>query len=133
MYSLKIGTGTIIVLTDRRLVKQLIDRKSAIYSKRPPSYLNQQITGGDHLLVMDYSNKWRALRRLIHQYFMESMVVNEHTKVVDAEAVQMCRDILIAPEDHMLHPRRFSNSIAMSLSKTRPNHLGSAKQIQSMV
>ncbi len=115
MYSLKIGTGTMIVLTDRRLVKQLIDKKSSIYSKRPPSYLGQLITGGDHLLIMDYSNKWRALRKIIHQHFMESIVVKEHTKIVDAEAVQMCRDFLIAPRDHMLHPRRFSNSVAMSL------------------
>jgi cytochrome P450 family 619 len=51
---------------------------------------------------------------------MESMVIKEHTKVVDAEAVQMCRDFLIAPGDHMLHPRRYGNSITMSLGKSIP-------------
>lgn len=49
MYSLKLGPGTMIVLTDRRLIKQLIDKKSSIYSNRPPSYVgNGLITGGDH-------------------------------------------------------------------------------------
>jgi hypothetical protein len=63
------------------------------------------------------SIKWRAIRKAIHQHFMESMVIKQHTKVVDAEAVQMCRDFLIAPEDHMVHPRRYGNSITMSLGE----------------
>jgi hypothetical protein len=54
MYSLKIGSGTIVVLTDRRLIKELLDKKSSIYSKRPASYLSEFITGGDHVLLMDY-------------------------------------------------------------------------------
>ena len=105
-----------VVLTDRRLVKQLIDKKSSIYSNRPPSYVgNGLITGGDHLLVMDYGNTWRAFRKVVHENFKETMVVNEHTKLVNAEAVQMCRDFLVTPGKHMEHPKRFSNSIVMSL------------------
>lgn len=116
MYSLKLGPGTMIVLTDKRLIKQLIDKKSSIYSNRPPSYVgNGLITGGDHLLVMDYGPVWRAFRKTIHQHFMERVVVNEHTKLVNAEAVQMCRDFLLQPGMHMSHPKRFSNSIVMSL------------------
>src|SRR5689334_7603633 len=79
IYSLKLGTGTMVVLTDRRLIKQRIDKKSSIYSNRPPSYVgNGLITGGDHLLVMDYGNHWRAYRRLVHKYFMESEVASKH-------------------------------------------------------
>ena len=116
MFSLKLGTGTAVVLTDRRLVKQLIDKKSNIYSNRPPSYVSHDlITGGDHLLVMQYGNLWRSFRKMIHQYFMESMVVNQHIVLQDAEAVQMLRDYMIQPEEHMRHPKRYSNSIIMSL------------------
>ncbi len=105
-----------VVLTDRRLIKDLIDKKSSIYSNRPPHYVgNSLITGGDHVLVMDYGNVWRAYRKVIHQHFMESMVINSHTKLVDAEAVQMCRDFMLTPRKHMYHPKRFSNSIVMSL------------------
>jgi cytochrome P450 len=119
IYSLKLGPGTMVVLTDRRLVKQLIDKKSSIYSNRPPSYVgNGLITGGDHLLVMDYGNTWRAFRKIVHENFKESMVVNEHTKLVNAEAVQMCRDFLVMPGKHMEHPKRFSNSIVMSLRES---------------
>jgi hypothetical protein len=50
------------VLTDRRLIKQLIDKKSSICSNRPTSYVGiGLVTGGDHLLNIDYGNTWRQL------------------------------------------------------------------------
>jgi hypothetical protein len=119
MYSLKLGTGTAVVLTDRRLIKQLIDKKSNIYSNRPPSFVSHNlITGGDHLLVMQYGNLWRSFRKLIHQYFMESMVEREHIVLQNAEAVQMIHDYMRYPKEHMRHPKRYSNSIIMSLRKS---------------
>jgi cytochrome P450 family 619 len=119
MYSLKLGTGTAVVLTDRRLIKQLLDKKSNIYSNRPPSFVSHDlITGGDHLLVMQYGNTWRSFRKLIHQYFMESMVEKEHIVLQNAEAVQMIHDYMLYPEEHMRHPKRYSNSIIMSLRKS---------------
>jgi cytochrome P450 family 619 len=48
---------------------------------------------------------------------MERMVMEKHLAVVDAEAVQMLRDFMVEPEGHMKHPKRFSNSIIMSLGK----------------
>jgi cytochrome P450 len=119
MFSLKLGTGTAVVLTDRRLIKQLLDKKSNIYSNRPPSFVvNDLIAGGDHLLVMQYGNRWRSFRKLIHQYFMESMVEKEHVVLQNAEAVQMIHDYMLCPEEHMRHPKRYSNSIIMSLCKS---------------
>ena len=54
IYSLKLGTGTAAVITDRRLVKQLIDKKSALYSQRPKSYVADLISSGDHILLMQH-------------------------------------------------------------------------------
>lgn len=48
---------------------------------------------------------------------MESVVVKSHLSVVDAEAVQMLRDFVEEPQNHMGHPKRFSNSIIMSLGR----------------
>lgn len=118
IFSLKVGPGTAIVITSPELVKKLFDKKSNIYNHRPPSYVgNGIISGGDHVLLMQYSDQWRTCRKLIHQYFMETMVMQKHLKVVDAEAVQMVRDFMLEPEGHMKHPKRFSNSIIMSLGK----------------
>jgi cytochrome P450 len=116
LFTLKLGPATAAIITDRRLVKELLDRKSAIYSARPPSYVSHDlITRGDHLLVMNHGDTWRSFRKMIHQYFMESMCEKEHMGLIDAEQVQMMRDFLVHPEQHMLHSKRTSNSIIMSL------------------
>jgi cytochrome P450 len=116
IFSLKLGPATAVVITDRRLVKQLLDKKGNNYSQRPNSYVSHDlITGGDHLLVMQYGAKWRVFRRLVQNHFNETRCAQEHLALVDAEAVQMMHDLMVAPNDMMLHPKRFSNSIIMSL------------------
>ena len=116
LYTLKIGSGTMAVITDRRIVKETVDKKSQLYNHRPPSFVSHDlITQGDHLLVMHYGNKWRKFRKLIHQHLTEAMVESQHLQIVDAEAVQLVRDYLVHPEAHMLHPKRFSNSITNSI------------------
>jgi cytochrome P450 len=115
MYSLKLGTGTAVVITDRRLVKQLIDKKSALYSDRPKSYVANLISSGDHILLMAHGQQWRSTRKLLHGSLMEKVVDEQHLPVQEAEARQMIRDYLLKPEDHMLHPKRFSNSVTMSI------------------
>jgi len=47
--------------------------------------------------------------------FNENRVEKEHVKLVEAEATQMLFDFMHEPEKLNLHPKRFSNSIIMSL------------------
>lgn len=116
IYSVKLGPGTGIVITSPQLVKQLVDKKSNIYSNRPPSYIgNKIISDDDHMLLFQYDEKWRKARKIFHQYFMESIVTKQHLPLVNAEAVQMLRDFGVQPENFMRHPQRFSNSIIVSL------------------
>ena len=106
------------VITDPALVRSTVDKKSTIYSHRPTSFVSHDlITKGNHLLVMYYGDKWRVFRRLIHQFIMETMVERVHLPIVNAEAIQLVHDYMVFPEDHMLHPKRFSNSISNSISK----------------
>ncbi|KID68700.1 Cytochrome P450, partial [Metarhizium hybridum] len=122
IFSLKMGPATCVVLTSPPLVKQLVDKKSNLYSHRPVSHIGYDIISqGDHILLMQYSGKWRACRKLIHQFFMESMVVNNHLALVDAEAVQMVRDFVEEPENFMQHPKRFSNSTIMIFGTRTPD------------
>ena len=113
--SLQRFKSTTLVITDWMLVKALFDKRSNLYSDRPASLVAHLITQSDHLLVMQYGDDWRKLRKLIHQYFMESMCEKHHWQVQEAEAIQMLHDFLSRPEDHMLHPKRYSNSIINSL------------------
>ena len=115
IFSLKLGPGTAVVLTDRKYVKQLIDKKSSIYSDRPHSFVSHDlISGGDHVLISHYGKTWQTYRKLIHSMFMEKIVDTDHLPVQNAEANQLVYDMLHQPEQHMLHPKRYSNSIACS-------------------
>jgi cytochrome P450 family 619 len=111
--SLKLGPATGIVLTSRHYVKQLLDKKSNIYSDRPHSYVSHNlITGGDHVLISHYGKTWQKYRKTIHQHFMESIVMRDHLPLQQAEASQLLFDFLEQPELHMDHPKRYTNSIA---------------------
>ncbi|EXJ54354.1 hypothetical protein A1O7_09693 [Cladophialophora yegresii CBS 114405] len=113
IFSLKLGPGTAIVLTSRTHIKQLIDKKSTIYSDRPHSYVSHNlITGGDHVLIAHYGKTWQKYRKTIHQHFMESIVNRDHLPLQHAEATQLLHDMLTAPHQHMEHPKRYTNSIA---------------------
>lgn len=53
VYSLILGTKTLIVLSSAEAVKDLLDKRSAIYSDRPEMYIGQDLgSGGLRLLMM---------------------------------------------------------------------------------
>ena len=125
LFSLKIGPATAVVVSSPALVKKLIDQRSNIYSARPPSYVSHDlITKGDHLLIMTNDEKWKLFRKLVHQTFNQTRCEKEHITLQDAEAVQMMKDFCDEPEKLMSHPKRFSNSIVMSVGKRLISALG---------
>ncbi|KAL1633768.1 hypothetical protein SLS56_002647 [Neofusicoccum ribis] len=117
LISLQRFGNTSIVINDWFYVKNLLDKKSNIYSNRPKNHIAHLITGSDNVAMMQYGDTWRKMRKLIHQAFMESTCDKEHCKIQEAEATQMLYDFLTRPEENMLHPRRFSNSMTTSTGK----------------
>lgn len=123
LYTLKLGPGTVAVLSDRRIIKQLMDKRSSVSSNRPTSLVAQQlITEGDHVLWMSNSPTWRVMRKLIHQDLTESLCNNKHTKIQQAEAAQMLYDMMQNPEHWPDHLKRFSNSVIMSIGTSNTCH-----------
>ena len=104
-------------MSDPQIIKDLLNKKSSLYSHRPDSHVGRLITKGDHLLLMQYGDDWRLIRKLIHQYFTEPMCEKQHIHLQNAEATQLMHDFLTIPERHMDHPKRYSNSITNSLGK----------------
>jgi len=51
---------------------------------------------------------------VIHQHIIEARIESDHLPIQHAEAVQLMRDFMLDPGQHMLHPKRYSNLIAMS-------------------
>jgi hypothetical protein len=52
VYSLILGTKVMIVLSSDQAIKDLLDKRSAIYSSRPDMYLGKVVSGGLRMLLM---------------------------------------------------------------------------------
>lgn len=52
VYSLILGTKVLIVLSSDTAVKELLDRRSGIYSDRQDMYIGQTLCSGDLRLLM---------------------------------------------------------------------------------
>jgi hypothetical protein len=58
VYSLILGTKTMIVLSSGRAVKDLLDKKSAMYSDRPDLYTGQTLASGGKGMSMMVSKSF---------------------------------------------------------------------------
>lgn len=118
LFSLTVGPSNIIVISDRDVVKQVLDKRSAVTSDRPTSVLRQQLlTGGDHLLWMDATPEWRLMRKLIHSDLTESMCTRLHAPLQHAESVQMLHDMVSSPDQWKRHIERYTNSVVLSIGE----------------
>lgn len=108
-----------IVITDRRLVKELMDKRSAVSSNRPRSYIMENMVyEGDDIILMQANNPhWKLARRFMHQNFMASVVEKNHMPLIEAETTQMIKDMIDMPAGFMKHPTRFANSFMMSVGE----------------
>lgn len=62
VYSLMLGTKVLIVLSSDLAVKELLDKRSAIYSDRPDMYVGMTLASGDlRVVMMRYGPRWRMV------------------------------------------------------------------------
>lgn len=123
IYSVKLANHTAIVISDRRLVKELMEKRGSVTSNRPKSYImDRMLYNGDDIILMQANDPHlKMARRFMHQKFMSSMVEKSHMSLLEAETTQMLRDIIAEPADFMAHPKRFANSFMMSVGEFDPS------------
>ncbi|OCL10731.1 cytochrome P450 [Glonium stellatum] len=67
IYSLMLETKTYIVLSSGTAVRDLLDKRSNIYSSRPDMYMAHDVaSGGLRILTMKYGPLWRTIHKMIH-------------------------------------------------------------------
>ena len=62
VYSLMLGSKTLIVLSSDVAVKELLDRRSATYSDRPELYIGQDLCSGGLRMLMMVSRVFPVLQ-----------------------------------------------------------------------
>ncbi|KAI3317499.1 putative cytochrome P450 [Xylariaceae sp. AK1471] len=111
VYSLILGTKTMIVLSSDRAIKDIMDKRSAISSDRMDMYIGQTVaSGGLRVLMMRYGQTWRMIRRIMHD-LLNVHAAEAFEPYQALENQQMMYDILNDPNNFVQHVRRYSNSL----------------------
>ncbi|KAI0465656.1 cytochrome P450 [Xylaria cf. heliscus] len=115
IYSLILGTQVMIVLSSDEAVKDLLDKRSGIYSSRPDMYLSHNIAGGGFRMVqMEYGDTWRMLRGIVHNT-LNIKASRAYVPYQDLENKAMLLGFLEQPSMFFNHVRRYTNSISTQM------------------
>ncbi|KAJ6516422.1 cytochrome P450 [Mycena sanguinolenta] len=114
IYSLKLGTDTIVVLTDAAAARDLLDKQSETTSDRPDFYIGELVTQGKHMTVSKYTPTWKTMRKAVTAILTQKAVA-EHLPIQHAEAIQLAYNLLRSPQDFYTEVQRFSHSVILSV------------------
>lgn len=114
-FTCSIGGKTWVFLNSSRVVNDLMEKRSGIYSSRQYMPMASGILSGDNrVLLMPYGERWRMLRRIMHA------ILNKQNAPVfapfqDVESKHLLYDLLHTPELWYSATQRFANSVIMSV------------------
>ncbi|KAH8728171.1 cytochrome P450 [Phaeosphaeriaceae sp. PMI808] len=116
VYSLIVGTKVMVILSSDQVVKDLLDKRSNIYSSRPDNYLGNVVSGGMRMGLMDqeYGSTWRMIRKIIHNS-LNINVSRSYVPYQDLENKAMLVGLLETPALFVDHIRRYSNSLTTQM------------------
>ncbi|KAK7755682.1 hypothetical protein SLS62_002293 [Diatrype stigma] len=115
VYSLVLGSRVVIVLNTDQAVKDLLDKRSSIYSSRPELYLGQGIvSGGFRMLLMVYGETWRMIRKVVHNS-LNIKAARSYVPYQDLENKAMLVGFLDEPARFTDHIRRYTNSLTTQM------------------
>ena len=120
----------IIILNEKRLAFELLDKRSSIYSDRPTMIFGGEMyvcygvpiwrccwpfwrCGWDDTLAMQhYSSRFRAYRKYIYQTIGTRSAVARHHKLIEIEARRFLLRMLESPENVLQHIRTYARSLS---------------------
>ncbi|KAJ6570091.1 cytochrome P450 [Mycena vulgaris] len=109
------GTS-IVVISSVEAAKDLLDKRSVIYSDRPRSTMLNELVGADFMFAFQkYGDTWRTHRRLFHQDFQPIAAKLFRPQELQA-AHQLIRRILDTPDDFAQHFLHVMGAIIMSIA-----------------
>ncbi|KAJ7648325.1 cytochrome P450 [Mycena polygramma] len=108
---LDVAGTSIIVLSSMEAAKELLDKRSLLYSDRAPSPMLNELMGWD----FGIGERWRAHRRLLHEAFNIGAVKHFHPQKL-AATHELLRRILHNPHNLMEHFRHMAGALMMDVT-----------------
>ncbi|OAG24292.1 cytochrome P450 [Alternaria alternata] len=113
VFHTKIGGTDYIWLSSPKAVKDLMDKKSNIYSSRAPAPMAQDVlSAGRRQLFMQYGPRWRSIRKHSHALLNLNASIN-YQPVQDFESKVLLKQLMQDSNDFMSINRRYSASVIM--------------------
>jgi len=83
------GTTRFIWINSRKAFKELIDRRSGIYSSKHPQPMVMRASGQRRMVFMPYGKDWRAIRNIIHR------VISSGTNLTNSCLPPRCQGVTL--------------------------------------
>lgn len=123
-FTLRIGSSDWVFLSSSRIVEELFERRSAIYSSRMNlPMVFDIISGRSRIVFMPYGETWRTIRRFLHQ-ILNTRTKNPFQRPQELEAIQLVYEYLTVPHRWFEANQRFSNSVIMNVVFGRRAEIG---------
>ncbi|PVH77057.1 cytochrome P450 [Cadophora sp. DSE1049] len=110
--TLWIGRHPRIIVQDAWTASELMEKKSELLSSRPRLVVMGDLIGTTktNQTTLEYGDRWRVHRKLMHTVVGTQAVRNYHTFQAD-ESKLLTRDLLLEPSDYVMSIERYSISI----------------------
>ena len=115
MFTCHIGANDWVFLNSSRVVNDLLEKRSGIYSSRQEFPMAQGvISGNNRILLMPYGERWRSIRKIMHA-ILNKTNAETFAPFQDLESKHLLYDYLHHPDEWYNANQRFANSIIMSV------------------
>ncbi|KAI5306838.1 hypothetical protein KEM56_006862 [Ascosphaera pollenicola] len=115
IYSLMYGTRVRIILSSDQAVKDLLDKRSHIYSGRPSMYIGQDIISAGKRAFLNTNNAWwRTARKMVHTV-LNINVIKTYLPYQDLESKIMLASMIDNPEEYLTHIQRYTYSFTSQM------------------
>lgn len=131
IFSLQYGLSTIIMLGDAKVARELLDKRSNIYSSRPHVAMGGDIVSkGLRTLLMPYGAQWRLHQRLQASY-INIRVSQTYCELQDIESKQLIFEML-STSDFTSRFHRYSSSLIYALAYGKRMEVGDEPEVEAI-
>ncbi|KAF8649224.1 hypothetical protein AX16_005932 [Volvariella volvacea WC 439] len=122
---MNVAGQNMIILNSLSATKELLERRSSLYSSKPRLPMLCELVGwGFAFVFMRYGSTWRKHRKLMHQSFRPSVVSKFNSHIMKSTHTFL-RNLLAEPEDYEYHLRHMAAELILLITygiQIQPGH-----------
>ncbi|PLN82775.1 cytochrome P450 [Aspergillus taichungensis] len=108
---------TIIMVNDRQMSIDLMEKRSSIHSSRPRMTFAGELVGWNNAVAMqEYSDRFRAYRKAIHKAFGTKPLAARFNSLQDVEVRRFLLRVLDKPHDLIQHLRTEAGAVILKIA-----------------